>query len=131
MKYYFIRKNKQLTTSSWLEAPIPSETKHQHFFSTQQSTTNMKTLHLRQSVQEWTWQNLWKTDFQKFYLFHSWIMCLINPFLANVPILYPLKTPENLWLFGVFRGYKMGTLARNRLTCSRDYLYNSSEIYMN
>ena len=58
MKYYFIRKNKQLTTSSWLEAPIPSETKHQHFFSTQQSTTNMKTLHLRQSVQVWAWQNL-------------------------------------------------------------------------
>ena len=30
----------------------------------------------------------------------------INPFLANVPILYPLKT---------FTGYKMGTLARNGL----------------
>ena len=29
----------------------------------------------------------------------------INPFLANVPILHPLKT----------RGYKMGTLARNGL----------------
>ena len=40
---------------------------------------------------------------------------LFNPFLANVPILYPLKTPENLWFSGVFRGYKMGTLARNRL----------------
>ena len=37
---------------------------------------------------------------------------LFNPFLVNVPILYPLKTPENLW---VFRGYKMGTLARNGL----------------
>ena len=36
----------------------------------------------------------------------------INPFLANVPILYPLKTPENL---GAFSGYKMGTLARNGL----------------
>ena len=23
-----------------------------------------------------------------------------NPFLANVPILYPLKTPENLWFSG-------------------------------
>ena len=40
---------------------------------------------------------------------------LINPFLANVPILYHLKTPENLWFSGVFRGYKMGTLARNGL----------------
>ena len=23
----------------------------------------------------------------------------INPFLANGPILYPLKTPENLWCY--------------------------------
>ena len=38
-----------------------------------------------------------------------------NPFLANVPILYPLKTPENQRFSGVFRGYKMGTLARNGL----------------
>ena len=30
----------------------------------------------------------------------------INPFLVNVPILYPLKTPENLWFSGVFRGIK-------------------------
>ena len=34
-----------------------------------------------------------------------------NPFLANVPILYPLKTPENQRFSGVFRGYKMKTLA--------------------
>ena len=40
---------------------------------------------------------------------------VLNPFLANVPILYPLKTPENLWFSEVFRGYKMGTLARNGL----------------
>ena len=39
----------------------------------------------------------------------------IDPFLAHVPILYPLKTQENLWFFGVFREYKMGTLARNGL----------------
>ena len=39
----------------------------------------------------------------------------INPFLANVPISYPLKTPENLWFSGVFRGYEMGTLTRNGL----------------
>ena len=41
-------------------------------------------------------------------------MCF-NLFLANVPILYPLKTPEKLWFYGVFGGYKMETLARNRL----------------
>ena len=48
----------------------------------------------------------------------------INLFLANVPILYPLQIAENRWLFwcfqgrfsGIFRRYKMGTLARNRLT---------------
>ena len=28
----------------------------------------------------------------------------VDPFLANVPILYHLKTPENLWFSGVFRG---------------------------
>ena len=37
----------------------------------------------------------------------------LNPFLPNVPILHPLKTPENLSFSGVFRGYKIGTLARN------------------
>ena len=36
----------------------------------------------------------------------------INPFLANAPILHPLKTPENLWFSAVFRGYKMRTLSR-------------------
>ena len=44
---------------------------------------------------------------------------VLNPFLANVPILYPLKPPENLWFSGVFRGYKMGTLARNGLSKSK------------
>ena len=38
----------------------------------------------------------------------------INPFLANVPIWYPLKTPENQ-SSGISRGYKMQTLAKNRL----------------
>ena len=39
----------------------------------------------------------------------------INAFLAIAPILYPLKTPENLWFSDVFRWYKMGTLAKNGL----------------
>ena len=39
----------------------------------------------------------------------------INPFLANVPFLYLLETPENLWFCVVFREYKMGTLTRNGL----------------
>ena len=32
-----------------------------------------------------------------------------------VPFYTPLKTPENQRFFGVFRRYKMGTLARNGL----------------
>ena len=36
-----------------------------------------------------------------------------NQFLANVPILYPLKTPENQRFSYVFRGSKIGALARN------------------
>ena len=39
----------------------------------------------------------------------------LNPFLINAPILYPLKTPENQRFSDVFRGYKIGTLARNGL----------------
>ena len=35
-----------------------------------------------------------------------------KPFLANVSILYPLKTLKQRF-FGVFRGFKMETLAKN------------------
>ena len=40
----------------------------------------------------------------------------INQFLANVPILYPLKKPENRKFSGVFSGDKIVTLARNGST---------------
>ena len=40
---------------------------------------------------------------------------LYNLFVANVLILHPLKTPENLWFSGVFKECKMGTLAANGL----------------
>ena len=49
---------------------------------------------------------------------YLWALC-INPFLANVPILY-------LWFFGVFRGYKMGTLATNRFNGEMIYFISSS-----
>ena len=39
----------------------------------------------------------------------------INPFLASVPILYPLKTPGNQKASGVFREYKMRVMAQNGL----------------
>ena len=45
---------------------------------------------------------VWFFDpFPYYCLIDTW---LLNPFLANVSILYPLKTPENLWFSGVFRG---------------------------
>ena len=50
---------------------------------------------------------------QRGFSFH--LFCPFNPFLANGPILYSLKIPENLWFFGVFRGYEMETFDRNEL----------------
>ena len=41
------------------------------------------------------------------------------------PFYIPLKTTENLWFSGVFRGYKMGTLARNGLIRVK---YNAFEL---
>ena len=38
-----------------------------------------------------------------------------NSFPVNFSVLYPLETPGTLCFSGVFRGYKMGTLARNGL----------------
>ena len=39
----------------------------------------------------------------------------IDPYLASVPILYPLKTPANQKTSGVVRGYKMRTMTQNGL----------------
>ena len=38
-----------------------------------------------------------------------------NPFPANVPFLYPLKTSENQRLSDVFRGYRNETFVRRGL----------------
>ena len=40
---------------------------------------------------------------------------IINPFVTNVPILYLLKTTENLGFSGIFRGHNMGTLTEDGL----------------
>ena len=40
---------------------------------------------------------------------------LINPFQADIPFLYPLKTSENRRFCDFLRGYRKGTLARNGL----------------
>ena len=52
-----------------------------------------------------------------FILSHSigWELAYTNPFLANLPILYSLETPENQKASSVFRGYKIGIMARKGL----------------
>ena len=50
-----------------------------------------------------------------FYKSLMGLTLIINPILANVLILYPLKTPENQRFSGVFRGLKLGKLPRNGL----------------
>ena len=41
-------------------------------------------------------------------------MSLFNQFLADVPITYPLKSPENYRFSSIFKGYSVWTLARNK-----------------
>ena len=50
-----------------------------------------------------------------FYPFRTNAAVNFNQFLASVTISHPLKTPENQRFCGIFRGYKMGALARNEL----------------
>ena len=46
-----------------------------------------------------------------------------NLFPVNFPVLYPLETPGTLCFSGVFRGYKMGTSARNGLKAFDEVRY--------
>ena len=48
---------------------------------------------------------------------------MLDPFLANVPILFPLKTLENQMFSRVFRRYKMRILARNWLIAWLQYYH--------
>ena len=43
---------------------------------------------------------------------------MLTHFLPIFPFYTPLKTPENIRISGVFRWYKMGTLAKNGLKSS-------------
>ena len=49
---------------------------------------------------------------------------IVNPFLAKVLIIYPLKTPESDSFPAVFRGYKIGTLSRNGLRAATHVIIN-------
>ena len=42
------------------------------------------------------------------------IKYIFNQFLANILILYPIKTPENIWFSDIFKGYEIW--ARDGLT---------------
>ena len=68
------------------------------------------------ALQKLMWTQIFQTENIGVLTF-KWIfgIALLNSFLANVPILYPLKTSENQRFSGGFRRYKMGTLARNGL----------------
>ena len=44
-----------------------------------------------------------KVDFNLMFQGEIGKAVTINPFVTNVPISYPLKTPENFWFSGVFR----------------------------
>ena len=37
---------------------------------------------------------------KQWFIFGSFSLVFIKPFVANIPILYPLKTPENLVFSG-------------------------------
>ena len=50
------------------------------------------------------------------HIYHKHNSSYFNLFLANAPISYPLKTKENLWFYGVFRGFKEGALVRKGLS---------------
>ena len=45
-------------------------------------------------------------DFEQVNISLAFIQ-IFNPFQANFPFLYPLKTPENLAVYDAFRGYRM------------------------
>ena len=51
----------------------------------------------------------------KFIIISRHRLFQFHPFPASVPILNPLKTPDNQRFSWVFRKYKMGALARNKL----------------
>ena len=47
-------------------------------------------------------------NYSGFLSLRSEVNVVFNPFLANAPILYLLKTQENLCFSGIFRGCKTG-----------------------
>ena len=64
-------------------------------------------------------QSMRKSKISVFFMNSGTKMNLyLNWFLANIPILTRLVTPENLWISCVFKGYNIETLAINSLKSS-------------
>ena len=53
--------------------------------------------------------------FGVFMFKHMGFILAVNPFQANIPFLFPLKTSEKLQIPDISRGFKMGTLAKTKL----------------
>ena len=56
---------------------------------------------------------------------------VINPFLTNVPLLYPLKTSENSRFSAIFRGYRSGTLVENGLIYELKFNFKKNSVTNN
>ena len=55
----------------------------------------------------------------------SWKILFEHICVTSVPILYPLKTPENQGFSSVFQGVKMGPLPRQGLPCRFSQAFSS------
>ena len=60
---------------------------------------------------------LFKIKLTGIYMLNVWNKNPINSVQASFSFLYTLKTSENLWFSDVFRGYRNGIFASNRLMC--------------
>ena len=56
---------------------------------------------------------------------------VINPFLINIPLLYPLKTSKKQRFSDVFRGYRSGTLVENGVVFKNDLFLSARKTYVN
>ena len=82
---------------------------------------------------------LYTTEIYLFQLWEPIILCLycggpfscdlFNPFLTNVPLLYPMKTLENRRFSDVFRGYRSGTFVENGLIFNVESSWGCSFTY--
>ena len=63
-------------------------------------------------ISSYIFQEAWRSllDYHKYFWYIQ-----VNPFLANIPIRYALKTPKKWRFSDACKGYQMGTLVRKGL----------------